>query len=101
LTLSLKKKKYKGELIMEKIVTQIKQVEQKTHFFYCDNCGAQLGCQTECEDGYYKQLGELELLWRTPKRWYKLHKCLCDTCRNEYLSELHTMLETAGFTLDD
>lgn len=86
---------------MEKIVTQIKQVKQKTHFFYCDNCGTQLGCQTEYDDGYYKHIGEFELNWHTPNGWYKLHKCLCDTCRNEYLSKIHTLLETAGFTLDD
>ena len=82
---------------MEKIVTQIKKVEQKTHFFYCDHCDAQLGCVTEYDDGYYQALGEFKLHWNTPKGWYELNKCLCDTCKDQYLSEIYVMLESIGF----
>lgn len=86
---------------MEKTVTQIKKVEQKTHFFYCDHCGAQLGCVTEHSDGYYTTLGEFKLHWNTPNGWYQLNKCLCDTCRDKYLSEICAILETIGFKPDE
>ena len=85
---------------MERTVSQVKYVEQKTHLFYCDLCGAQLGCTTEYDDGYYEQLGEFELKWYTPNGWYKLHKCLCDTCREKYLTNIYGTLEVAGFKLE-
>lgn len=85
---------------MEKVATQIKKVEQYTHFFYCDDCGAQLGCTTSHSDGWYSTLGDFELNWFTPKGWYRLEKCLCDTCKEKYLSAIYGGLESAGFQLD-
>ena len=85
---------------MEKTITQVKYVEQKTHLFYCDDCRVPLGCTTEYDDGYYERLGEFELEWHTPNGWYKLNKCLCDTCRDKCLNNIYEMLETAGFELN-
>lgn len=85
---------------MEKVYTQIKKVEERTHFFSCDGCGSSLGCTTEYSDGYYRTLGDFELSWYTPKGWYRLHKCLCDTCKDKYLDSIYASLEAIGFKLD-
>lgn len=84
---------------MEKITTQIKKIQETTHSFYCDHCGAELGCSIEHDNGYYQQLGEFKLKMFTPKGWYELNKCLCGTCREKYLTGIYEMLESAGFKL--
>jgi hypothetical protein len=85
---------------MEKVATQIKKVEERTHLFYCDVCGVSLGCTTEYSDGYYPTIGDFELQWYTPKGWYEIHKCLCDNCKNQYLDFIYASLEAAGFAID-
>lgn len=85
---------------MEKVATEIKKIEHRTHFFYCDDCGSQLGCTTEYSDGWYPTIGDLELAWYTPNGWYRLEKCLCDSCREKYLSAIYGALEYAGFKRD-
>lgn len=82
---------------MEKTVFEIREVKQAIHSFYCDHCGIELGSVEEYEDGYYPTLGGFELNWRTPNGWYRLNKCLCDTCRDKYLSDIYSALENAGF----
>ncbi len=84
---------------MEKIETKIKKIEERTHSFYCDECGTQLGCSTEHEDGYYQQLGEFKLEMFTPMGWHEFDKCFCANCRDKYLTKLYEMLESAGFEL--
>lgn len=96
------KKEYgnKGELTMEKVETKIKQIEDRVHYFYCDDCGVELGHSHEHDDGYYEEFGQFGLQMHTPRGWYKLHKCLCDKCKNEFLFEFYDSLEAAGFKLE-
>ena len=82
---------------MEKIETKIKQIEETTHSFYCDECGAEIGCSIEHDNGYYQQLGTFNLEMFTPNGWYDLNKHLCNTCRDKYLMSIYEMLESAGF----
>lgn len=82
---------------MDKIETQTKTIEQRYHNFYCDVCGKYLGTSAECEDGWYQTLGGFGLKWHTPAGWYYTEKCLCDECREKYLSEVYAGLEQLGF----
>ena len=82
---------------MEKVETKTRQVEDRTHHFYCDNCGSHIGSSHEYDDGYYDELGEFELKILMPRGWYKLEKCLCDECRDEFLREAYAALESTGF----
>lgn len=85
---------------MEKVETKTRQIEDRTHHFYCDNCGTHIGSSDEYEDGYYEELGEFELSWFTPDGWYKLKKCLCPSCRDELLADIYDAIEDIGFKLD-
>lgn len=82
---------------MEKVITQTKQVTDKTHYFYCDHCGLELGCSHEHIDGWYQELGELDLELYVPKGWYTFRKCLCDSCKEKFLVNLYKTLEDIGF----
>jgi hypothetical protein len=85
---------------MEKVETKTRQIEDRTHYFYCDDCDVELGHSHEYDDGYYEEFGEFEFHWYTPNGWYKLEKCLCHTCKEKYLSAIYGGLETAGFKFD-
>ena len=85
---------------MEKIETKTKQIEDRTHYFYCDDCGRYIGYSNEHEDGYYQELGELDLNWFTPNGWYTFEKCLCASCRDKFLANLYKILEDTGFKPD-
>lgn len=82
---------------MEKVEIKIKQTEDHTHHFYCDNCGVRIGSSREYDDGWYQTLGDLELEFYVPTGWYSVKKCLCDQCEEKYLSEVYTTLEQLGF----
>lgn len=85
---------------MEKVETKIIATEEITHRFYCDKCGRYLGYSHEYDDGYYEQFGEFELKCYTPRGWYRLEKCLCSSCKQEFLKAFYTTLEGIGFELD-
>ena len=85
---------------MEKVETKIRQVEDRTHYFYCNDCGALLGTSHEYNDGWYEEVGKFELKWFTPDGWYKLEKYLCTSCKNKFLTRVYDTLEFAGFERD-
>jgi formylmethanofuran dehydrogenase subunit E len=85
---------------MEKVETKIIETEEITHHFYCDKCGDHLGSSEEWDDGYYQEFGEFELKCNTPRGWYKLEKCLCHSCADEFLETFYSTLESIGFELD-
>jgi hypothetical protein len=83
---------------MEKITNKTRTI---VHDFYCDDCGIHLGSSEEWYDGYYPSYGGLELYFKTPQGNYTLHKCLCSKCRQEFLSELTSLLTDIGFRCDE
>lgn len=85
---------------MEKIETNIIEVKEITHHFYCDECGDHLGSSDECDDGYYQRFGEFELKCYTPRGWYRLKKCLCPSCAQERVDTFCNTLEAMGFERD-
>lgn len=84
---------------MQKIETIKVKRDQVKHQFYCDHCNIYLGETIEYDDGYYPELGEFELSFHTPSGWYRINKCLCDTCRNKLLTEIENTLVSLGFKL--
>lgn len=85
---------------MEKVETQTRQIEERIHHFYCDDCGSHIKSSQEHYDGYYPEYGMLEIKVLMPQGWYKLKKCLCENCREKFLHDAHTFLENAGFEKD-
>ena len=85
---------------MEKVETKIVQKESNRHHFYCDNCGHYLGNTFEYDDGYYEELGEFEMKMYTPRGWYKIEKCFCNKCAEDFLNKVYASLEAAEFKLD-
>ena len=85
---------------MEKVEIKTRQIEDRTHHFYCDDCGTHIGSSCEYDDGWYQELGVFELHWLTPNGWYKLEKCLCNDCHDKFLTKVCSGLEAAGFELD-
>lgn len=69
------------------------------HDFYCDKCNKHLGKSVECDDGYYKKLGEFELDFLVGD-WYKIKKHFCDDCRIEFINNLIKTLTKMGFMKD-
>lgn len=86
---------------MDKITKITRIIDRITHDFYCDECGIHLGTITEYDDGYYEELGEFELQFYMKRGWYKLHKCLCDECKEEYLDKICVALEDMGFVKEN
>lgn len=85
---------------MEKIETKTKHVEGRTHHFYCYNCDTYIGSSEEYDDGWYEELGEFELQMYTPLGWWKMHKCFCRKCREDFLEKFYVSLKNMGFELD-
>lgn len=85
---------------MEKIESKTIQVEDRTHHFYCDDCGVKLGSSQEHPDGWYQPLGEFDLKWYTPDGWYKLERCLCKPCQRKLIATVCKALESVGFKRD-
>lgn len=84
---------------MKKTITEIVEVEETRHEFYCDRCGKHLGVSYECEDGWYKELGNFELRYFA-NGWMRLKKCFCDKCKYEFMNELRHTLFNAGFAVE-
>ena len=82
---------------MDKIETRTQTIEQRRHYFYCDHCDTYLGMSEEYEDGWYYKFGEFAMNWNTQSGWYSVEKCLCNKCKEKYLSEVYTALEQLGF----
>ena len=85
---------------MEKIETTIQEIENYKHHFYCDECNKYLGTTEEYDDGYYDELGELELKFYLLDGWYKVKKCFCEECKKKYLSRFQIILNELGFEKD-
>ena len=85
---------------MEKIETTIRETENYEHQFYCDECNKYLGTTEEYDDGYYDELGELELKFYLLDGWYKVKKCFCEECKKKYLSRFQIILNELGFEKD-
>ena len=85
---------------MEKETTRTITTTETTHHFYCDNCDTYIGSSEEYDDGWYEELGEFELQMYTPLGWWKIHKCFCKECRDDFLEEFYISLNKMGFMLD-
>ena len=85
---------------MEKTKITTRQIEDIEHSFYCDECNKYLGTSKECDDGWYKEFGEFELNLYI-NTWYHIKKCLCNDCRNKFLTNLKTVLIDMGFKNND
>ena len=85
---------------MEKVETKIKKVKDRTHHFYCDNCDTYIGSSEEYDDGWYEELGEFELQMYTPLGWWKMNKCFCRKCSEDFLEKFYISLKNMGFELD-
>ena len=81
---------------MDKVVRQRQLVERTTHEFYCDECGNFLGTTFEYDDGYFKELGEVELEFYLDDR-YQLRKTLCPKCKMRLYNKIGSMLNEFGF----
>lgn len=84
---------------MEKTKEVIKEVKIYEHSFYCDECGKYLGTSQEYEDGWYKDIGELEMKFYIDG-WYTIRKHLCGECRKSFISNLKVSLLNMGFKKD-
>ena len=82
---------------MKKVETKTRQIEDRTHHFYCDDCEAYIGASQEHDDGWYQELGTFELKILMPIGWYKFKKCLCEKCKEKFLDQAYTNLEFVGF----
>lgn len=85
---------------MEKSTIKTITTTKTIHHFYCDSCGTHIGSSEEYVDGWYRPHGEFELKMYTPRGWYKLEKCFCNKCKEEFLDKLYSALEDAEFKLD-
>ena len=84
---------------MEKVETKIIQVENRKHYFYCDECNKYLGVSEEYDDGYYERYGDFELKFYVDG-WYRVNKCLCASCREDFVNNLKESLFSIGFKFE-
>lgn len=84
---------------MKKTITEIVEVEETRHEFYCDRCNRYLGVSYECEDGWHESLGDFELRYYA-NGWLRLKKCLCDKCKYDFMDELRTTFFNIGFEVE-
>lgn len=84
---------------MKKTITEVVEVEETRHEFYCDECGKYLGVSYECDDGWYKRLGEFELNCYI-NGWLHFKKCLCDKCKYEFENKVRATLLDIGFKVE-
>lgn len=82
---------------MEKVEQIKKTIVNNVHHFYCDDCNIYLGDSREYDDGYYPELGSFELSFYLPEGWYKVKKCFCEDCKQEYLETVRNMLKDMDF----
>lgn len=83
---------------MEKITQQTVTTTMTIHDFYCDECGVHFGTSMEYDNGNYYKAGCINLEISTPNGQYKVNKCLCDQCKEKFLSNLYTALKVIGFS---
>lgn len=84
---------------MKKTVTEVVEVEETRHEFYCDECDKYLGTSYEYDDGWYNELGRFELKCNI-NGWLRLEKCLCDKCKYEFVNKVRANLLDIGFVVD-
>jgi hypothetical protein len=87
--------------VMEKLEQIPKTTVDTIHHFYCDNCNKHIGSSQEYSDGYYQEFGVFGLSIKLPNGWYKLHKCLCDECKESCLVDVQNSLKKLGFILNE
>lgn len=85
---------------MEKINENEQAITTYTHSFYCDDCEKYLGTTEEDSDGWYDDIGDIELSFYVVDKWYKLEKHFCDDCKAKFLARLKGDLEDMGFVKD-
>lgn len=81
---------------MEKIITESRTREVVKHSFYCDHCAKYLGTTEEYDDGWYAELNKFEFSANIDEK-YVIEKCLCDECRQTFVTHLKSVLEGIGF----
>ena len=81
---------------MEKVKETIRKVEIHEHSFYCDECGEHIGTSEEYDDGWYETYGNFELKFYVDG-WYYIKKCLCETCRKNFINNVKAYLTDMGF----
>ena len=54
---------------MVRVEEQRIESAKKIHHFYCDDCGKYLGSSEEYPDGYYEEIGLLELGFYLSDGW--------------------------------
>ena len=82
---------------MEKIKEATKLIENAEHLFYCDDCGVFLGTTVEFDDGWCPKLGRFTLIIPIYDQRYEIKKCLCDECKEKFITRLTNMLIDIGF----
>ena len=82
---------------MERAEEQRIESVQKIHHFYCDDCGKYLGSSEEYPDGYYEEIGLLELKFYLSDGWYRKRSILCDECREKFIDSMRKTLTEKGF----
>ena len=81
---------------MEQVKITPKYCEERTHWFYCDECGKYLGESHEYDDGWYETFGKFELSIYMDRK-YNLHKYLCEICKHKLMLEIEENLRRLGF----
>lgn len=85
---------------MEKITRQDVTMTTIIHDFYCDECGVHFATSREHDDGHYHEPGSIYLKIYTPRGRYVLDKCLCDQCKEKFMSNIYDTLLSMGFSKD-
>ena len=85
---------------MEKVEIKTRQIEDRTHYFYCDDCSVYIGASHEYDDGWYERINELELYFHGPRGSARFCKCLCDGCWDKNIDKIYKTLEDVGFEID-
>lgn len=85
---------------MEKTKKKTRTIKSYEHPFYCDSCDKYLGTVEEHEDGWYPDLGEFKLNFYVKDDWYRINKCFCDECKNNFVNKVKSTLENLGFERD-
>ena len=81
------------DAIMEKRIEKEIITIEHIREFYCDKCGKYLGITRENEDGYYEEIGEVDM----HLYGLELSGNFCDYCKNRIGSQIEESLTKIGF----
>lgn len=82
---------------MDKTTVQQKTIISTLHDFYCDDCGTYIGQTKENDNGYYERLGDIDFEIYVFNDRFRLIKCLCDSCKYNFIQNLKNELKKIGF----